>query len=92
MAAKLRAEQYLPIIFDFNRPENRNFTETIQTLVGLSRFVVVDLSGPSVPQELYATVPHYKIPFVPILLEGTTPYATFSDILGYPWVIQPPHL
>jgi hypothetical protein len=67
VADKLRKMKYLPIIFDFDRPRNRNYTETIKTLTGLSRFVVVDLSGPSVPQELYATVPHFKIPFVPIL-------------------------
>ena len=54
----LRRCDYLPMIFEFERPEDRNYTETIRTLAGLARFVVVDLSGPSVPQELYATVPH----------------------------------
>jgi hypothetical protein len=67
VADRLREEKYLPIIFDFDRPQNRNYTETVKTLAGLSRFIVADLSGPSVPQELYATVPHFKIPFVPIL-------------------------
>ena len=62
IAAKLREESYLPIIFDFERPQDRNYTETIKTLTGLSRFVIADLSGPSVPQELYATIPHFKIP------------------------------
>jgi hypothetical protein len=54
------------MIFDFDRPDSRNYTEMVKILVGLSRFVIVDLSGPSVPQELYATIPHFKIPFVPI--------------------------
>ena len=36
----------------FERPDNREFTETIMTLAGLSRFVIVELSGPSVPNEL----------------------------------------
>jgi uncharacterized protein YjbI with pentapeptide repeats len=70
IAAKLRELKYLPIIFDFEKPEARNYTETIKTLAGLSRFVIADLSGPSVPQELYATVPHFKIPFVPIIEKG----------------------
>src|SRR5262249_22084235 len=61
VAAELRKAKYLPIIFDFDRPRDRNYTETVKTLVGLSRFVIVDMSGPSVPQELYATVPHFKI-------------------------------
>lgn len=88
--ATLRDEGYLPILFDFERPADRNYTETIKTLVGLARFVIVDLSGPSVPQELYATVPHFKIPFVPILKESRSPYAMSVDILEYPWVLKPP--
>lgn len=88
-ADRLREKGYLPMIFDFPRDPNRNYTETVKTLVGLSRFVVVDLSGPSVPQELYATVPHFKIPFVPILERGRHPWAMFKDILEYDWVLKP---
>ena len=89
VAEKLREMKYLPIIFDFDRPRDRNYTETIKTLAGLSRFVVVDLSGPSVPQELYATVPHFKIPFIPILEKGKQKYAMFADILEFDWVMKP---
>jgi hypothetical protein len=45
IADMLRGLKYLPIIFDFERPDNRNYTETVKTLVGLSRFVIVDLSA-----------------------------------------------
>jgi hypothetical protein len=90
IATKLREEKYLPIIFDFDRPTDRNYTETVKSLVSLSRFVIVDLSGPSVPQELYVTVPHFKIPFVPILEDGRQRYAMSIDILKYPWVVRPP--
>jgi hypothetical protein len=90
IASRLREEKYLPMIFDYERPLQRNYTETVQTLVGLARFVVVDLSGPSVPQELYATVPYFKIPFVPIIEEGREPHALLPDVLEYPWVIRPP--
>ena len=89
VAEKLRKMKYLPIIFDFDRPRDKNYTETIKTLAGLSRFVVVDLSGPSVPQELYATVPHFKIPFIPILEKGKQKYAMFADILEFDWVMKP---
>lgn len=41
------------------------------------------------PQELYATVPHFKIPFVPIIEAGRKPYAMAVDILEYPWVVRP---
>jgi hypothetical protein len=90
IAARLREENYLPIIFDFERPQDRNYTETVKTLAGLARFVIADLSGPSVPQELYATVPHFKIPFVPIIEASRKPYSMAVDILEYPWVVRPP--
>ncbi len=90
VAARLREENYLPIIFDFERPHDRDYTETVKTLAGLSRFIIADLSGPSVPQELYATVPHFKIPFVPILETGRKQFAMAVDLLEYPWVIRPP--
>ena len=89
VAEKLRKMKYLPIIFDFERPRDRNYTETVKTLAGLSSFVVVDLSGPSVPQELTATVPDFKIPFVPIMEKDKQPYSMFDDILEYEWVIEP---
>ena len=89
MGAKLREMGYLPIIFDFERPEDRDYTETIQTLTGLSRFVIVDLSGPSVPQELHSIVPNIKIPYVPIIEEGRNTYSLFLDLLQYPWVVKP---
>ena len=87
IAAKLREEQYLPIIFDFERPKNRDLTETVITLAGLSRFVIVDLSGPSVPNELHATIPNFKIPFVPLIEEGKKVFSMFTDFLGNPWVL-----
>jgi Pentapeptide repeats (8 copies) len=89
VAEKLRDEKYLPMIFDFDRPDSRNYTETVKTLVGLSRFVIVDLSGPSVPQEPYSTIPHFKIPFVPIIEKRRRIYSMFPDLLEYPWVLKP---
>ncbi len=89
VAAKLREFGYAPIIFDFDRPQDRNYTETVKTLVGLSRFVIADLSGPSVPQELYSTVPHFKVPFATILEAGVRQYAMFTDLLENDWVLAP---
>ena len=57
------------------------------TLVGLSKFVIADLSGPSVANELSSTVPHFKIPFVPILETGKHPYAMFIDFQESDWVL-----
>src|SRR6185369_12953548 len=89
IASELRSQGYLPFIFDFERPRDRNVTETVKTLVGISRFVIVDLSGPSVPQELYATVPHFKVPIIPILENERKHYALADEILEFPWVVKP---
>ena len=68
---KLREYDLLPIVFDFDRPIDKDFTETIKTLAGLSYFVIADVTNPkSSPLELQATVPDYQIPFVPIIQEG----------------------
>jgi hypothetical protein len=90
IASSLREIEYLPIIFDFERPTSRDYTETVKTLVGLSRLVIVDLSGRSVPQELYASVPFFDVPVVPIIARGEPPYSMFTDLLKYPWVVRPP--
>jgi hypothetical protein len=37
------------------------------------------LSGPSVPKELEAIIPRFKIPIAPIIQKARDPYATFSD-------------
>lgn len=90
VAAKLREARYLPIILNLDRPDDRTHWETVQTLAGLSRFIIADVSGPSVPPELYATVLHFKIPFVPIVESGREPIAMAVDLFEYPWVVGLP--
>jgi uncharacterized protein YjbI with pentapeptide repeats len=80
---------YLPLLFDFPRPEAKTYTETVRTLAGLARFVIVDLSGPSVPQEITATVDLYEIPFVPILEQKRTDWSMFRDFLIKERVLEP---
>jgi uncharacterized protein YjbI with pentapeptide repeats len=73
---ELRKRGYLPIVFNFDKPETKDFTETIRLLAGLSRFVIADVSNPkSAPLELQATVPEIMIPFLPIIEEGENPFA-----------------
>jgi len=86
---KLREYNLLPIVFDFDRPTDKDFTETIKTLAGLSYFVIADITNPkSSPLELQATVPDYQIPFVPIIQEGESPFAMMVDLQKkYPWVL-----
>ena len=86
---KLREYNLLPIVFDFDRPIDKDFTETIKTLAGISCFVIADITNPkSSPLELQATVPDYQIPFVPIIQEGESPFAMMVDLQKkYPWVL-----
>ncbi|HLP80445.1 MAG TPA: hypothetical protein VK141_00460, partial [Nitrosomonas sp.] len=86
---KLRQYDLLPIVFDFDRPFDKDFTETIKTLAGISYFVIADVTNPkSSPLELQATVPDYQIPFVPIIQEGESPFAMMVDLQKkYPWVL-----
>ncbi|MCI0391266.1 MAG: pentapeptide repeat-containing protein [Acidobacteria bacterium] len=78
---RLRALGFVPMMFDFERPTQRDFTETIKTLAGLSRFIIADITNPkSSPLELQATMPDYMIPFVPIIHEDEEPFAMFKDL------------
>lgn len=87
---KLREYNLLPIVFDFDRPSNKDFTETIKTLAGLSYFVIADITNPkSSPLELQATIPDYQVPFVPIIQDGERPFAMMGDLQKkYPWVLD----
>ena len=87
---KLREYDLLPIVFDFDRPTDKDFTETINILAELSLFVIADITNPkSSPLELQATVPDYQIPFVPIVQEGEQPFAMMVDLQKkYNWVLD----
>ena len=80
---------YLPLLFDFPRPEAKTYTETVKILAGLSRFAIVDLSGPSVPQEITATVDLHEIPFVPIIQKERGDWSMFRDFLVKERVFEP---
>ena len=89
MAEKLRSLGYLPMIFDFDRPTDRDLTETVKVLAGLSRFVIADITNPrSVPLELQATVPDYMVPFVTIVERGQPVFGMFDDLpRKYNWAL-----
>jgi len=88
---KLRDLGFVPMVFNFDKPESKDFSETVRLLASLSKFVIVDITNPrSAPLELQATVPDYMVPFVPILQRGEKPFAMFVDLQNkYDWVLQP---
>jgi hypothetical protein len=78
---ELRNRGYVPIIFNFDKPETKNFTETVRLLAGLSHFVIADVTNPkSAPLELQATVPEVMVPFRPIIQQGEKPFAMLEDL------------
>jgi uncharacterized protein YjbI with pentapeptide repeats len=86
---RLRQLGYVPIIFDFEKPAQRDFEETVRVLAGLSRFVIVDITKPmSAPLEIHATVPEYMIPFVPIIEHGAKQFSMFEGLqTKFHWVL-----
>jgi hypothetical protein len=88
---KLRDLGFVPMVFNFDKPETKDFTETVRLLASLSKFVIVDITNPrSAPLELQAAVPDYMVPFVPILQHGEQPFSMFVDLQNkYDWVLKP---
>jgi uncharacterized protein YjbI with pentapeptide repeats len=89
---KLREFNLLPIVFDFDRPTNKDYTETVQTLAGMSMFVIVDVTNPkSTPLEMEATVKQFKIPFIPIIDVSVDqhPFSMIVDLQkNFHWVLK----
>ena len=88
---KLREFDLLPMMFDFDCPTDKDYTETIQTLAGISMFVIADVTSPkSTPLELEATVKQFKIPYIPIIdcSVDPRPFAMLVDLQkSFHWVL-----
>lgn len=78
---------YMPMIFDWGRPDSLSKTETALTMAGLCKFVIADLSGPSVPYELRSIFTAMKKP----LLAIGKPFALFDDVEDLTAVVQIDH-
>jgi hypothetical protein len=88
---ELRKRDYLPVLFDFEKPASRDLTGTISTLASLARFIIADLTEPSsVPHELATVIPSTIVPVQTIILKGQREYAMFPDLMRrHHWVLKP---
>lgn len=88
---RLRAKNYSPVVFDFEKPTTRDLTETVMTLASMAKFVIADLTDPkSIPHELMSFVEKFpSVPVQPLLLAAQQQeYAMFPHLKRYPWVME----
>src|SRR4051812_37895256 len=85
---ELRKHDYLPILFDFDKPASKDLTGTVLTLTHMARFIIADLTDPScIPYEV-AKIADAFVPVRPILLSGKSEFAMFVDMQRrYHWVL-----
>ncbi|EKU97475.1 putative low-complexity protein [Leptolyngbya sp. PCC 7375] len=88
----LSSRNYSAVVFDFEKPSERDLTETVSTLAHLSRFVIADITdAKSIPQELQRIIPSLpSVPIQPIILDSQFEYAMFRDFGAFLSVL-PPH-
>ena len=83
--------RYVPLLFDFDKPGDRDLIESIVRFAAVSRFVIADLSDPkSVPAELQAIVPQFpSLPVVAIIQGDQREYPVSDHILRRASVHEP---
>jgi hypothetical protein len=87
---ELRKHDYIPVLFDFDKPTSKDLHETITTLARMSRFVIADITdAKSIPQELVSIVEQLpSLPVQPILQQDCEPWGMYDHIKRYPWVLE----
>jgi uncharacterized protein YjbI with pentapeptide repeats len=82
---ELPKRNYLPILFDFDKPTSRNTVETITLLARMARFVIADISdAKSVLQELQAIVPELpSVPVQPVIIASQEEPGMFDFYRGF---------
>src|SRR5262249_36118603 len=70
---ELRKHDYIPVLFDFDKPKSKDTTGTVETLARMVRFIIADLTDPSsIPLELGTIVPFLPTtPVLPIKMIGS---------------------
>ncbi len=87
---ELRRRDYLPILFDFEKPTSDTLLETVSPLAHLAKFVIADVTDAKVVlEELGRIVPHLpSVPVQPLLLKGSAPTLSLTDFAPYSWFLR----
>jgi hypothetical protein len=84
----LREQQYTPLLFNFEKPLTRDFSESLRTLTHMARFIIADLTPhKSIAQELRTILPDTVVSVQPLLNGTKRLYNMFSDFKQYPYVL-----
>ena len=85
----LHTKDYVPIIFDFDKPASKDTQETITPLARVARFVIADLTeARSIPQEFVSIVEALpSLAIQPLLQRDSEPWGMYDYIKRYPWVL-----
>jgi uncharacterized protein YjbI with pentapeptide repeats len=85
---ELRERQYTPMLFNFEKPLSRDFSESLRMLARSARFIIADLSlHKSISQELRAILPGTAVAVQPLLNGARRLYTMFPDFKQYPYVL-----
>jgi hypothetical protein len=87
---ELRKRNYLPVVFDFEKPVTHTTDEAITLLARMARFVIADISdAKSVLQELRGIVTDLpSVVIQPLILVPQEEPGMFDFFRRYPWVLM----
>jgi hypothetical protein len=90
---ELRRRNYVPVLFDFEKPKNRTTDETITLLAHMARFIIADITdAKSVLHELRAIVPDVPtVPAQPVIVATQKESGMFDFFRRFPWVLECHH-
>ena len=77
---KLREYDYVPVLFDFDKPESRSFIATVSTIAHMARFVIADFTDPKIVLQEVPHIAPIGVPILPLLQEGQDEPPTLPDL------------
>lgn len=88
---ELRQYDYVPVMFDYEKPKSKSFIETVITLANLARFVIADVTNAKIViQEIPQIVQSVAVPIVPLLSSrAKKEIITLSDVrVGHTFILD----